>query len=111
MTMASGQTKNSFKLVMMLKLLGPSLPSSDASVAGWSDTTSDVGWSRLCVMADCGVHKKMEELFNSFGVKVVVDAAFRLESKNYLVRSAQQDPIGDSCGVLLNGAAIREAVV
>jgi hypothetical protein len=57
-------------------------------------------------MADYGVYHKMEELYNEFGVKVVVDSAFNLSDKLYLIKSSQGDPIGaGSRGVTVNRAA------
>ena len=45
------------------------------------------------IMADYGAYEKMEDLYDEFGVKVVVDSAFKLSDKNYLIRSSQDDPM------------------
>ena len=55
-------------------------------------------------MAEYGVYQKMEELYNDFGVKIVVDSAFNLAGKPYLIQSSQDDP-NDARGVTLNRAA------
>mmetsp|Transcript_14810 Transcript_14810/g.33985 ORF Transcript_14810/g.33985 Transcript_14810/m.33985 type:complete len:300 (-) Transcript_14810:117-1016(-) len=57
-------------------------------------------------MAEYGIYEKMEELYNQFQVKVVVDSAFNLAGKPYLIRSSQDDPTdGGARGVQLNRAA------
>ena len=50
----------------------------------WHDST----------MADYGVYKKMEATYNQFaGAKVVVDSAFKLRNKRFLIKSAQSPSI------------------
>ena len=61
----------------------------------WHDST----------IADYGVYDKMKAVYLRTGGKVVVDQAFRLHEKDYLIQSAQQDPIGDPLAVLRNRAA------
>ncbi len=39
-------------------------------------------------MTNYGVYEKMEDLYNRFGVKVVVDSAFKLTNSPYLIQSA-----------------------
>ena len=57
-------------------------------------------------MAEYGIYEKMEELYNEFEVKVVVDSAFNLAGKPYLIRSSQDDPTDAGArGVQLNRAA------
>jgi DDE superfamily endonuclease len=61
----------------------------------WHDST----------ISDYGLYKRLDEVFVESGGKVVVDSAFKLESRPCLLRSAQQDPIGAPEGVSLNRAA------
>ena len=68
-------------------------------------TINTSGTWRDSTMADYGVYDKMEEMYARFGVQVVVDSAFNLQNKPYLIRSAQVDPIGTGTGVSLNRAA------
>ena len=46
----------------------------------------------------------MEEIYNLYGGKVVVNSAFNLANKNYLVKSSQRDP-DDAHGIVLNREA------
>jgi transposase-like protein len=49
----------------------------------WHDSTQ----------ADYGLYQKLENIYNLYGGKVVVDSAFGLQSRDFLIRSAQQqDP-------------------
>jgi hypothetical protein len=48
----------------------------------WHDSTQ----------ADYGVYDKLEKVYNLTGGKVVVDSAFGLQARNFLIKSAQQDP-------------------
>ena len=43
----------------------------------------------------------MEEIYNLYGAKVVVDLVFNLANKNYLVKSSQRDP-DDAHDIVLN---------
>ena len=61
----------------------------------WHDST----------ISDYGVYDALEEVFLASNGKVVVDSAFKLENKLFLLRSSQQDPIGPPDGVSLNRAA------
>ena len=62
----------------------------------WHDST----------MADYGVYEEMEQLYDSHGVKVVVDSAFNLRGKAFLIKSSQEDPMNNgAAGVQLNRAA------
>ena len=57
-------------------------------------------------MADYGIYEKMEQLYEEYGVKVVVDSAFNLSGKPYLIQSSQHDPADAGArGVTLNRAA------
>ena len=57
-------------------------------------------------MAEYGIYEKMDQLHHEHGVKVVVDSAFNLCGKPYLIQSAQQDPANAGArGVTLNRAA------
>ena len=62
-------------------------------------------WHNI-TMVDYGIYKKMEDIYNLYGGKVVVDFAFNLSDKHYLVKSAQEDPIGESFLVQQNSQAI-----
>ena len=55
-------------------------------------------------MTDYGVYDAMEAVYDATGGKVVVDSAFKVSAKNFLIRSAQQDP-QDARGLLLNRQA------
>jgi hypothetical protein len=48
----------------------------------WHDSTQ----------ADYGVYDKLEAVYNQYGGKVVVDSAFGLQARSFLIKSAQQDP-------------------
>ena len=57
-------------------------------------------------MADYGIYEKMEQLYIEYNVKVVVDSAFNLSGKPYLIQSSQDDPTNAGPrGVTLNRAA------
>ena len=56
------------------------------------------------VMADYGVYDAMETVYDESGGKVVVDSAFNIGSKDYLIKSSQQDPL-DERALLLNRQA------
>ena len=62
-------------------------------------------WHNI-TMVDYGIYKKMEDIYNLYGGKVVVDFAFHLSDKHYLVKSAQEDFIGESFLVQQNCQAI-----
>ena len=57
-------------------------------------------------MTDYGIYDKLEHIYKRGGGKIVVDAAFKIVSKeikrDFLIKSSQQDPIGDANGVLVN---------
>ena len=55
-------------------------------------------------IADYGVYEQMEAIYNLYGAKVVVDSAFNLANKNYLVKSSQRDP-DNAHGIVLNREA------
>ena len=52
-------------------------------------------------MADYRVYEGMEKIYKDTGVKEVLDSAFKIENKEYIVKSMQQDPI-DGHALLLN---------
>ena len=57
-------------------------------------------------MAEYGIYDKMEQLFMDSGVRIVVDSAFNLAGKPYLIQSSQDDPVhAGARGVTLNRAA------
>ena len=56
-------------------------------------------------ISDYGVYDALEDVFLESSGKIVVDSAFKLENKQFLLRSSQQDPIGAAEGVSLNRAA------
>ena len=60
----------------------------------WHDST----------IAEYGVYDKMEEVFNNHGGRVVVDSAFKLQGREYLIKSSQQDP-DNANGIVLNRQA------
>ena len=56
-------------------------------------------------MADYGVYEKMEKIYDKFDAKVVVDSAFKISgSKEYIIKSSQEDPT-DPQKILINRAA------
>ena len=55
-------------------------------------------------MADYGVYKGMQAIYNLCGGKVVVDSAFKITEANYLIRSSQRDP-DNPYGLRLNRQA------
>ena len=56
-------------------------------------------------MADYGVYEKMEMIYDKFGAKVVVNSAFKISgSKEYIIKSSQEDPT-DPEKLLINRAA------
>lgn len=61
----------------------------------WHDST----------ISDYGVYDTLEEVFLESSGKIVVDSAFKLENKRFLLRSSQQDPIGPPERLSLNRAA------
>ena len=58
-------------------------------------------------MADYGVYDKIEDLYDEFGVKVVVDSAFNVRDKDCLIKSAQQDPIGTDVDTAARGVSLN----
>jgi hypothetical protein len=46
------------------------------------------------VMADFGVYDRMESVWDKYKAKIVVDSAFPLAAKPYLIKSSQEDPDG-----------------
>ena len=61
----------------------------------WHDSTQ----------SNYGVYQKMKKIHSLFGGIVVVDSAFAVGTKDYLIQSSQKDPIGEAHGVLQNRAA------
>ena len=51
------------------------------------------------LMAEYGVYEKMEAIYKSDGGKVVVDSAFNLGMKPYLIKSSQLDPFEQSINI------------
>jgi len=49
----------------------------------WHDSTQ----------ADYGVYKKLEDVYDRTGGKIVVDSAFQFQVKDYLIKSSQEDPV------------------
>ena len=62
----------------------------------WHDST----------IADYKIYDKLERIYEQGGEKIVVVAAFKIQSRDFrrdfLIKSLQQDPIGDVNGVLAN---------
>ena len=52
-------------------------------------------------MADYGVYEAMERVYRDTGGKVVVDSAFHLGQRDFIIKSKQQDPL-DIEGLLEN---------
>ena len=65
---------------------------------------------QLYITVKYGVYKNMEYLYQQHLCKVVVDSAFKLKDRDYLIQSAQQNPIGSVYAVLLNrdAASLRQ---
>lgn len=63
----------------------------------WHDST----------MADYGVYDKIEDLYDEFGVKVVVDSAFNVRDKDCLIKSAQKDPIATDLDAAAHGVSLN----
>ena len=61
----------------------------------WHDST----------ISDYGVYEGLEDVFLQSNGKIVVDSAFRLENKDFLLKSSQHDPIGSPVKVSINRAA------
>ena len=55
-------------------------------------------------MADYSVYELLEKLFLETGAKVVVDSAFRLGNREFLVKLSQ-DLTGGGCHDIVEGAA------
>ena len=49
-------------------------------------------------IADHGILVKMEYSYNTHGVKVIVDSAFKLADESFLIQSSQQDTVDDTYG-------------
>ena len=62
-------------------------------------------WHDTSTIADYGIYQKLEDLYWQFGVKIVIDSAFNLANKDYLINSGQLDPIGDPYKLQLNQQA------
>ena len=43
-------------------------------------------------MADYGIYEKMEQVYDECRAKIVVNSAFNLGKKKFLIKSSQQDP-------------------
>ena len=57
-------------------------------------------------IADYGVYQKVASTFAQHNAKICVDSAFRLGSRDYLIKSSQQDPIdGNFRTIVLNRQA------
>ena len=50
------------------------------------------------------MNDRMEDVYNVHGGRVVVDSAFKLKEKDYLIKSSQQDP-DNANGIVLNRQA------
>jgi hypothetical protein len=51
-------------------------------------------------MAQYGVYRKLQELFKDYGATVVVDSAFSQKDYPFLIKSSQEDPVGEPEAVL-----------
>ena len=65
------------------------------SPGSWHDST----------ISDYGVYDALEEVFQQSNGKIVVDSAFKLENRRWLLKSSQHDPIGTPEQVSINRAA------
>ena len=58
------------------------------------------------MMADYGIYERLDSIYTRCGGKIVVDLAFKIQSReirrDFLIKSSQQDPIGDANGVAVN---------
>jgi hypothetical protein len=61
----------------------------------WHDST----------ISDYGIYEGLEEVFRQSNGKIVVDSAFKLENRRFLLKSSQQGPIGKPRDVSINRAA------
>ena len=52
-------------------------------------------------MVDYGVYEAMEKVIVATGGQVVVDSAFKIGTKEYLIKSLQEDPL-DEQFILIN---------
>ena len=52
-------------------------------------------------MANYGIYQEMEKLYDETGDKAVVDSAFNIGTKEYLLKLSQKDPL-DERALLLN---------
>jgi len=59
----------------------------------WHDSTQ----------AEYGIYNNMEQMYDLYGAKVVVDSAFNLSKTDFLIKSSQLDPPSEE-GVVLNRA-------
>ena len=69
-------------------------------------TLNAPGTFRDSTMAEYGIYQKMEQLHEEYGVKVVVDSAFNLSGKPYLIQSSQDDPAEDGARVVRLNRAV-----
>ena len=57
-------------------------------------------------MSGYGIYQKMECLYCRHGVNVCVDSAFKMGDRDFLIKSSQQDLVGDNQqGIRLNCTA------
>ena len=55
---------------------------------------------------DATVQYPIMELFDNYGAQVVVDSAFSLSQKDFMIKSTQQDPLpGGNHGTKVNEVA------
>ena len=55
-------------------------------------------------MADYGIYEGMEHVYDEYGAKVVVDSAFKIGVKDFVIKSSQEDPL-DPDQLVTNRAA------
>ena len=56
---------------------------------------------RDSTMDDYGIYEGIQKIYDDTGVKVVVESTFNIGSRDFLIKSSQQDPT-DGHGLLVN---------
>ena len=53
---------------------------------------SEPGTFHDSTMTDYGIHDEIQRVFDKIGGNIVVDSTFRIGTKDYLIKSSQEDP-------------------
>ena len=56
-------------------------------------------------MTDYHVYDALEKIYQRTGCKIVVDSAFRGGKRDFMIKSAQGDPVDGNCEVILENRA------